>query len=55
MSAYAKAIAAASAALGVAVSVTVDGELSLNDWVTIAAAAVGALAVYAVPNQTPGA
>ncbi len=50
MSAYAKFIVAISAALGVAVSVTVDQHLSLNDGFAIAAAAVGALAVYAVPN-----
>ena len=51
---YAKLIAALAAALGVALSVTVDGSISLNDGVAIAAAAVGALAVYAVPN-TPKA
>ena len=50
MSAYAKAIAAISAALGVAVSVTADGVLSLQDGFAIAAAALGALAVYATPN-----
>lgn len=51
---YAKAIAAISAALGVALSVTVDGTVSLNDEIAIVAAAVGALAVYAVPNATKG-
>lgn len=53
MSAYNKAIAAIAAGLGVALSVTVDGDLSLNDVVAIAAAAVGALAVYVTPNRTP--
>lgn len=51
MTAYSKAIAALAAGLGVALSVTVDGDLSLNDVVAIAAAAVGALAVYATPNR----
>lgn len=51
---YAKAIAAISAALGVALSVTVDGTVSLNDAIAIVAAAVGALAVYTVPNATKG-
>jgi len=50
MSIYAKCITAIAAALGVAVSVTVDGNLSMNDGFAIASAAVGALAVYAVPN-----
>ena len=50
MKAYAKLIAALSAALGVAVSVTADGSISLNDGFAIAAAGVGALAVGLVPN-----
>jgi hypothetical protein len=41
---------ALSAALGVAVSVTVDGVFSVNDGLAVAAAFVGAVAVYAVPN-----
>jgi hypothetical protein len=48
---HAKFFAAISAALGVAVSVTADGAATLNDWIAIAAAAVGALAVYQVPNK----
>lgn len=48
---YAKFIVALSAALGVAVSVTVDGSVSLNDGFAIAAAGVGALAVAAIPNK----
>jgi hypothetical protein len=47
----AKFYAALSAALAVAVSVTADGTISLNDWVTIIAAALGALAVYYTPNK----
>jgi hypothetical protein len=50
VSTYSKAIAAISAALGVAVSVTADGVLSMQDGFAVAAAAVGALAVWAVPN-----
>jgi hypothetical protein len=52
MNAYRKALAAAAAALGVAVSLSADGHLSLNDLLAIAAAAVGALTVYRVPNTT---
>ena len=48
----AKFVAALSAALAVAVSVTADGTLTLNDWATIVAAGVGAIAVYYVPNNT---
>lgn len=51
MSVYAKFIAALTAGLGVAASVTVDGELSVNDVVAILMAAVGSLAVFAVPNR----
>ena len=50
MSAYSKFIVAMAAALAVAVSVTTDGTLSLNDAFAIASAALGALAVYATPN-----
>lgn len=53
MSRYSKAIAAITAGLGVAVSVTADEHLSLNDGFAIAFAAVGALVVYAVPNTPP--
>jgi hypothetical protein len=51
MSTYAKFIAALSAALATAVTVTADGSLTLNDALVIAVAAVGALAVYVVPNR----
>ncbi len=50
MTLYRKALAATTAALAVAVSVTTDGSLSLNDGFAIAVAAIGALAVYRVPN-----
>lgn len=53
MGRYSKLIAAVAAGLGVAVSVTVDDHLSLNDWFAIVFAAVGALTVYAVPNKPP--
>ncbi len=51
MSLYAKFIVALAAALGVAVSTTADGNLSLNDGFAIASAGVGALGVLAVPNR----
>lgn len=50
MKAYSKFVVALAAALGVAVSVTTDGHLSLNDAFAIASAGVGALAVALVPN-----
>lgn len=49
--AYNKFVVACAAALGVAVSVTADGEFSLNDGFTIASAAVGALLVFITPNK----
>jgi hypothetical protein len=54
MTAYRKALAAISAALAVAVSLSADGSLTLNDWMAIAAAGVGALAVYRLPNDHAG-
>lgn len=48
---YAKAVAATFSALGVAVTLTVDNGVSLNDGLAIALAGVGALAVGMVPNQ----
>lgn len=51
MKLYSKFIAATSAALAVAASVTADGVLSLSDVIAIVSAAVGALAVYYVPNK----
>ena len=50
LSAYAKTIVAVGAGLASAVSVTADGEFSLNDGFVIASAAVGALLVWAIPN-----
>ena len=47
---YRKFIAAIVAALGVAVSVTVDGNLTMNDGLAIAAAGFGALAVRQIEN-----
>lgn len=47
---YRKFIAALVAALGVAVALTVDGAISLNDALAIASAGVGALAVRQVEN-----
>lgn len=51
MSPYAKFIVALSSALAVAASLTADGTLSLNDTIAVCSAAVGALAVYYVPNK----
>ena len=51
MSAYRKTVAAVAAALAAGVSVTVDGQLSLNDLFVVLSAAAGALAVYAIPNR----
>lgn len=50
MTLYAKALVAASTALAVAVTLTADGTVSLNDAIAIASAFVGALAVYFTPN-----
>ena len=50
MKTYAKAIVATSTALAVAVTLTTDGAVSLNDGIAIAAAWFGALAVYFTPN-----
>lgn len=52
MTKYRKALAALSAALGVAVSLSADGTLSLNDWLAIAAAFIGAIGVYRLPNTS---
>ncbi len=51
MNHYNKAIVAMAAGLAVAVSVTTDGDVSVNDVFAILSAAVGALAVYVVPNR----
>lgn len=50
--AYTKAILAAlMAALTLAVQLLVDGQLDLVDWLQLGVAALGALGVYAVPND----
>ena len=54
MSHAAKFWTALSAALAVAVTVTADGSLTLNDAITILAAGVGAVGVYFVPNTPRG-
>lgn len=53
MKLYSKFIAAASAALAVAASVTADGTFTANDLIAVFSAAVGAIAVYYVPNKQP--
>lgn len=51
MNQYAKfAIAALTAGLIAAQTALMDGSISVQDWVTIALAALGALGVYAAPN-----
>ena len=51
MGKYSKFIVALAAAFASAVSVTADGEFSLNDIFVIGSAAMGALGVYLVPNE----
>lgn len=51
MTVYSKAIVALAACAAVAVSVTTDGTLTINDVFAIISAGLGALAVYAVPNR----
>lgn len=51
MTVYNKFIVALAAGLAVAVSVTTDGDVSINDVFAILSAAVGAVAVFAVPNR----
>lgn len=54
MNQYAKTIVAAlTAGLIAAQTALADGGITTSDWVTIALAALGAIAVYAVPNATP--
>lgn len=50
MKAYAKVVAALASAFAVATSLTVDGDLSLNDAFAIGSALFGALAVGLIPN-----
>ena len=52
MTAYSKFVAALAAAVAVGVSVTSDGNVSIQDGFAIASALLGSLAVYAVPNIT---
>ena len=52
MNAYRKCVAAIADALAVAASLIADGSLSASDVIAIMSAAVGALAVYAVPNHS---
>jgi hypothetical protein len=47
------ALAAITAILVLASSLIADGALSSIDWLQLAAAALGALGVYAVPNTVP--
>ena len=51
MTRYAKFFLALTAAVGSAVATTADKEFSLNDGFVCAAAFLGALAVYVVPNK----
>lgn len=57
MARYAKAATAAlTAAAGAAVTALTDSTISPQEWVTIAAAGLGALGVtWAVPNRQPTA
>lgn len=47
-------LAATAAVLTLAVDLLADG-VTLAEWLQLAVAALGALAVYATPNATPGA
>ena len=51
MKSYSKLIAALASAAAVGVSITADGEFSLNDGFAIASALLGSLAVGLLPNQ----
>ena len=56
MNAYAKfVIAALTTGLVALQTALTDGTVTAAEWVTIAIAALGAIAVYAVPNATPPA
>lgn len=50
---YAKLWAALAAAVAVGVSVTADGDVSINDVFAIASAFLGSFGVYAVTNTLP--
>lgn len=54
MNTYAKAIIALLTAAAIAAQTALsDGVVTASEWVSIAIAALGALAVYAVPNTAP--
>lgn len=54
MNQYAKFIVAALTAVAVAAQTALsDGVVSASEWVSIVIAALGALAVYMVPNADP--
>jgi len=54
MNSYAKTIVAViTAGLIAAQTAIADGWITSSDWITIALAALGAIAVYAVPNAAP--
>lgn len=54
MNQYAKTICAViTAGLIAAQTALAKGHITSSDWITIALAAFGALAVYAVPNTIP--
>lgn len=53
MQRYAKLWAALAAAVAVGVSVTADGDVSINDVFAIASAFLGSFGVYAVTNTLP--
>jgi hypothetical protein len=54
MSTYAKALIALLTAAAIAAQTALsDGVVTASEWVSIAIAALGALAVYAVPNTPP--
>ena len=53
MSSYAKAVVALVTAAAIAAQTALsDGVITASEWVSIAIAALGAIAVYRVPNTT---
>lgn len=54
MGAYVKALAAFATAGLIALQVALaDGTMTVNDWITVALAVVGAVTVYTVRNTDP--
>lgn len=52
---YAEAVVAVLTAAALAAqSALTDGSITTQEWVTVLIAALGALAVWAAPNQTQG-